>query len=262
MNDTAIKTMIIEDEAMARDFLAKTIKDIFPEIEIVAMTESVQDSIAWLNAPGNAADIIFMDVMLIDGSCFEIFRNTEINSHVIITTAFDRYALKAFEENCIDYLMKPIKAEALKRAIGRCRDSMCSTNLNNLLDALSAKNKKDYKERILTYDDGHIIPIGIPSVMCFISESKENYAITKEGRKQAIKETLDTMTSCIDPEKFFRISRGCIVSKDSIHSITKSLDGRLFITVGSPSGDSENGPMFNFTVSRSRAKEFLSWLEN
>lgn len=257
-----MKIMIIEDESMARDFLAKTIRNIFPNIEISAMAESVQESISWLNTPGNDVDIIFMDVMLIDGSCFEIFRNAKINAHVIITTAFDKYALKAFEENCIDYLMKPIREEDLKRAVGRCCESICSTDLDKLLAALSSRNKIEYKERILTYNDGHIIPVGIPSVMCFISESKENYAITKDGRKHAVKETLETLASCIDPEKFFKISRSCIVAKDSIHSITKSLDGRLFITAESPSGDSGNDTKFKFTVSRSRAKEFLSWLES
>lgn len=254
--------MIIEDEALARDFLAKTIRNIFPHIEIAAMAESVQESVAWLNTPGNDVDIIFMDVLLIDGSCFEIFRNTRIDAHVIITTAFDKYALKAFEENCIDYLMKPIREEDLRRAISRCCGSIRSTNLDNLLAALSSRSKIEYKERILTYDDGHIVPVSIPSVMCFVSESKENYAVTKDGRRHAVKEALDTLMTCLDPEKFFKISRSCLVAKDSVNSITKSLDGRLFITVRSLSGDSDNDTTFNFTVSRSRAKDFLSWLES
>jgi len=257
-----MKIMIIEDEALARDILAKTIKNIFPQTSIVAMSESVRDSIAWLNTPGNDADIIFMDVILVDGNCFDIFRNTRINAHVIITTVFDKYAIKAFEENCIDYLLKPIKEEALKRAIGRCRNSVKSTDLDKMLAVLSSRNKIKYEERILTHYEGHIIPVSIPSVMCFISEFKVNHAVTKDGSRHAVKETLDTIMSCLDPEKFFKISRSCIVAKENVNSITKSLDGRLFITVHNPSGDSDDGPTFKFTVSRSRAKEFLSWLEN
>ena len=109
-----MKALIVEDEKMARMQLAKVLSSEFPDIEIVATTDSVSSTVAYLDG-GPEPDVIFMDVELLDGNCFEIFRQTEVHSKVIMTTAYDTYAIKAFEVGGIDYLLKPIGLEALKR---------------------------------------------------------------------------------------------------------------------------------------------------
>ena len=98
-----MKAFIIEDEAMARDRLARTLTEYFPDIEIAGTAASVQESVDWLRT--GRPDIIFMDVELSDGKCFEIFKKTEVHGHVIMTTAYDNYAVKAFETGSIDYLL-------------------------------------------------------------------------------------------------------------------------------------------------------------
>jgi len=114
-----MKVLIIEDEQMAQATLARTLTRNYPEMEIVGMTSSVQESVDWLKQ--NQPDVIFMDVELSDGICFEIFRQVEIKADVIMTTAYDNYAVKAFEQGSIDYLLKPIDPEALQRAVSRIR---------------------------------------------------------------------------------------------------------------------------------------------
>ena len=116
-----MKILIVEDELMAQKSLTRVLMQNFPDMEIVGCTTSVKGTVEWLKNPANHADIIFMDVELSDGVCFEIFRQSEVKAKVIMTTAYDSYALKAFEAGSIDYLLKPIDPASLKRAVARCR---------------------------------------------------------------------------------------------------------------------------------------------
>ena len=116
-----MRVLIVEDEIMARQSLARALTQHFPDLHIVGTTGSVRETVGWLRTPGNVADVIFMDVELSDGDCFEIFRQIDVTARVIMTTAYDSYAVRAFEVNSIDYLLKPIDPAALRRAVERCR---------------------------------------------------------------------------------------------------------------------------------------------
>ena len=111
-----MRVLIVEDEIMAQNSLIRVLSQNFPDLDVVGTTTSVKGAVSWLKDPENSADIIFMDVELSDGVCFEIFRQVEVKSKVIMTTAYDSYALKAFEAGSIDYLLKPIEITDLKRA--------------------------------------------------------------------------------------------------------------------------------------------------
>ena len=102
-----MKALIVEDEQMARARLIRMIETDFPEVEVVGQTDSITGTLDFLRLNGDP-DIIFMDVELSDGDCFEIFRQRDVTSKVIMTTAYDSYAVKAFETGSIDYLLKPI----------------------------------------------------------------------------------------------------------------------------------------------------------
>ena len=144
-----MNVLIVEDELMAQKSLTRVLMQNFPDINIVGSTTSVKSTVAWLNTPENHADIIFMDVELSDGVCFEIFRQTEVKAKVIMTTAYDSYALKAFEAGSIDYLLKPVDVTSLKRAVARCRMSGGQIDVEALLKAVGSNQepKKEYKER-------------------------------------------------------------------------------------------------------------------
>ena len=106
-----IKTLVIEDEPRARKNLIALLEENFPDIKIIGETGSVRETLAWMKE--NEADAIFMDVELSDGNCFDIFRHTDVKGQVVMTTAYDNYAVKAFEVNSVDYLLKPIEIEDL-----------------------------------------------------------------------------------------------------------------------------------------------------
>lgn len=251
-----MKVLIVEDEIMAQKSLTRVLTQNFPDMEIIGYTSSVKGTVEWLKTPGNVADIIFMDVELADGECFEIFRQVEIKAKVIMTTAYDSYALKAFEAGSIDYLLKPIDQSSLKRAVARCRMSGGQIDVASLLKAVGSQTepKKEYKERYIVRFNDRIVPLLTANIAYVYSEEKTNYLVTFDDQHYIIDSSLDVICDELNPDSFFRISRSCIVSMKAINSIIKQQGGRLRI-VASPQ------PSFEMTVSRSRVDDFLSWLE-
>ena len=253
-----MNVLIIEDEIMAQKSLTRSLTLNFPDMNIVAYLDSVMGAVGWLRENGNSIDIIFMDVELSDGVCFEIFKQIEIKAKVIMTTAYDSYALKAFEAGSVDYLLKPIEAEPLKRAVARCRMGGGGVDVEVLLRMLEGgqqrKFTKGYKERYIVRFNDRIVPLNVTDIAFIYSEDKNNYLVTFDGQKYIIDSSLDVMNEDLNPENFFRISRSSIVSMKSIKSITKQPGGRLRI-------DTEPAPPYEMTVSRSRVDDFLDWLE-
>ncbi len=262
-----MKTLIVEDEAIARDQLMRLLKNNFPDVEVVSATDSVSSTIEWL-AENPQVDVIFMDVELADGECFEIFRQVQVNAQVVMTTAYNSYAIKAFEAGSVDYLLKPISLQALERAVNRCRKTLNmssgaaaggasgvqSTDIQKILSAIEELNvKKKYKERLVVQVGNQIIPVAISEVAYFFSEDKVNYLALHSGSRFLVDETMDGLEACLDPESFFRISRGCIVSRKAVQKVSKYISGRLMISL-------KPEPPFSVTVARTRVNDFYSWL--
>lgn len=251
-----MKVLIIEDEIMAQKSLVRLLSQNFPDITVVNILSSVKGAVSWLKDNPDAADVIFMDVELSDGVCFEIFRQTNVKAKVIMTTAYDHYAVKAFETGSVDYLLKPIDSTALKRAVARCRMSGGMVDVEQLLKAVgnNAAPEKEYKERYIIRFNDRIVPLQTSDIAYVYSEEKNNYLITSDGHKYVIDSSLDVIYEDMNPRDFFRISRGCIMSMKAIRSIVKQAGGRLRIMT-----DPESP--FEMTVSRSRVDDFLAWIE-
>ena len=251
-----MNVLIVEDEIMAQKSLTRLLTQNFPDMEIIGCTSSIGSTVAWLKDPSNVPDVIFMDVELSDGECFEIFRQVDIKAKVIMTTAYDSYALKAFEAGSIDYLLKPVDPSALKRAVARVRMSGGQLDTQALLKAIGEGSapKKEYKERYIVRFNDRIIPLLTSNIAYIYSEEKNNYLATFDEQRYIIDSSLDVINEEFNPNDFFRISRGCIVSMKAIKSIIKQAGGRLRIVA-------EPKSSFEMTVSRSRVDEFMKWLE-
>ena len=247
-----MKALIVEDEKMARDNLARTLTTLFPDIEIAGTAASVAETLRLLRDPAFAADVIFMDVELSDGDCFEVFRQENVRAKVIMTTAYDNYAVKAFEAGSLDYLLKPIEPAALRRSVERCRERASGVDIDALMRALG-RGAPQYKERFVVSIGEKIIPVATSDIAYFYSRDKYNYLAAADGTHYIVDSSLDTIADELDPARFFRISRGCIVALPAIRSITRQLGGRLRITA-------EPAPPFEMTVARARVEDFLSWL--
>ena len=194
-------------------------------------------------------------VELSDGICFEIFRQAEVKAKVIMTTAYDSYALKAFEAGSVDYLLKPVELADIKRAVARCRMSGGQFDYEALARAMeTGPARKDYKERYIVRFNDHIIPLLTSNIAYVYSEEKNNYLTTFDEQRFIIDSSLDVISDELNPDYFFRISRSCIVNTKAIISIIKQPGGRLLIK-------SKPAASFDMTVSRSRVDDFLAWLE-
>lgn len=247
-----MKALIIEDELRAREHMIRLLKDNFPAVEVVGAVGSVKETVAWL-ASHDAPDVIFMDVELSDGSSFEIFTQTDIPAPVIMTTAYDQYAVHAFEVNAVDYLLKPINLADLQRAIARVEAGEAVRPSGDAVRSLIAQVRK---EKFLIRLNDRIVPVRTADIAYFYSEAKNSYIVTMGGSSYVMDDSLDALAESLDPSAFFRISRSCIVSEGIIDSVSRLMGGRLRISVkpGIPA-------LTDFTVSRARVDGFMEWLE-
>ncbi len=247
-----MKALIIEDEARAREHMQVLLTEHFPSVEVVGAVGSVKEAVEWLTA-NEDPDVIFMDVELSDGISFEIFNKTDINSPVIMTTAYDQYAIQAFEVNAVDYLLKPIELKDLQRAVARIASG--EGNVPSVETVRSIMNQ-GHKEKFLIKLNDRIVPVRTADIAYFYSEDKNTYMVTESGSSYVLDDSLDALVDTLCPDEFFRISRSCIMAEKTIDSVSKLMGGRLRI---SPvRGTAVNT---DFTVSRARVESFMKWLE-
>ena len=247
-----MKALIIEDELRARKHMITLLEQNFPQVVVVGAVGSVKESVQWLST-NDAPDVIFMDVELSDGRSFEIFTQIELPCPVIMTTAYDQYAVQAFEVNAVDYLLKPIGLPELRRAISRVESGQAAKpaaeTVRRMLDQVR-------KEKFLIRMNNRIVPVRTSDIAYFYSEAKNSFIVTTSGASYVMDESLDTLAESLDPSAFFRISRSCIISEGVIDSVSRLMGGRLQVTLrrGFPE-------LTDFTVSRARVDDFLAWLE-
>lgn len=251
--------LIIEDEVPAQANLQRMLEKSHPDLQVVGVCSSVQGAVAWLQQTTHRADIIFMDVELEDGMCFDIFQQVEVRGKVIITTAYDNYAVKAFRVNSVDYLLKPIDPEQLQAAIQRCRQAAVTPShpafdLESLRRALPPEGANNYKRRFVVKFGDRLSVIDIAQVAYIYAEDKSTHLVTNEQRSYILDASLDTVSEQLDPTRFFRISRHCTVAVEAISGISKHPSNRLKVTLNPK-------PDFEVFVSRSRTTDFLAWLE-
>lgn len=254
-----MKALIVEDEKLAQQTLKRALAKNFPDIEVVGVTESVKGTLTWLRTPGNSADIIFMDVELQDGSSFEIFKQETITAKVIMTTAFDKYAVKAFEAGSIDYLLKPFDDESLLRAVSRCRAASENFDINVLLSAMQKfareqrGGQKSGRRRFIVRIGQKIIPIETSDIAYFYVEGKSKYIVKVDGTRYFFDQQMESILDELDPQVFFRISRNYIISSHAIDGIERIYGGRLKILMTPPAE-------VDMIVARSRVSDFMAWL--
>ena len=252
--------LIVEDEIPAQTNLRRIIEQHFDDLRIVGVQSSVVGAAAWLRDPANRPDIVFMDVQLSDGMCFDIFAQTEVRAKVVITTAYDDYAIRAFRIGSIDYLLKPIAPEDLQAAVERCRKALASEHPvaapdAELLRSLLTGGGREYKKRFVVRVGDKISVVSTEQIAYFYAEDKYTYLVTTDGRRLILDTSLDAASEQLDPRLFFRLSRNCTASIGTIGGISKHLSNRLKVNL-------EPRPDFEVFVSRSRTADFMNWLED
>jgi DNA-binding LytR/AlgR family response regulator len=208
-----MKVIIIEDEILAQAKLEAMLRSIDPEIEIVAKLGSVKESRAWLEKHP-APDVAFVDIQLSDDHSFEIFKNFHIQFPVIFTTAFDKYLLESFEHNTIDYLLKPITEDKLRRSLTKLKNLELHFFQGNLGKALAHTGQGN--NRMVVKKGTEYIALKWQDVAYFFTEHKVVFVKDIHGRQFIIDKTLGELESELNDNIFFRLNRKFIAHESAI----------------------------------------------
>jgi two-component system LytT family response regulator len=253
-----MNVLIIEDEAPAARRLEQLIKDYDSSVSIVGVIESITAAVRWLKEH-ESPDLIFMDIQLADGISFEIFRQMEVKTPVIFTTAYDQYTLQAFKVNSIGYLLKPISQDELNESMRKYNDLKELFNqtkpgmLQALLNSIQ-QGQKVYKSRFLVKLGDRLIFIFTEQIAYFMAEDKLVFIISNEGKKYNTDFSLDDLENLLSPQFFFRINRQFITHIQSIRNIHNYFNGKLKLNL-------HPEPAQDVIVSRERAALFKKWLD-
>ena len=252
-----MKVLIVEDENSVAKNLCDLLLEIHPGIEIMAILETVKETVEWIKLKNSRPDLGFFDIQIADGNSFEIFEQIKVPFPIIFTTAFDEYALKAFKVNSIDYILKPIKKSALITAIDKYKaiystDSSYETLLKAIQEIKDTQHKK-YKKNILVYYKDKILPITIEDIAYFYLENQAVFCITHKKEKYFIDQSLERIQTQINPESFFRASRQFIVSRQAIKSAAVFFSRKLKLEVAPPFSH-------EIIISKLNVAKFKKWL--
>lgn len=249
-----MNVLIVENEKPAAAGLSRLIKKIEPGIIIAGITETVESTINWLQT-NPSPDLIFMDIQLDDGLCFELFETVDLSVPVIFTTAYDDYMLSAFKVNSVDYLLKPIEESALKKAIDKFRSIHYKEAVkNDLLKQLLNEVNKGYKNRFLIQVGEHYISVPYNEISCFHILDRAVFIRTFSNKDYPVDHSLEQIQKMVDPDKFFRINRNNIVNFNAIKDITGYSSSRLNIKLN-------NQPAEELIVSKDRVSDFKKWID-
>ncbi len=249
-----MKVLIIEDETSASEDLIAILHEIDEDIKVLDVLESVRQSVRWLRA-NPAPDLIFMDIHLSDGSAFTLFQEIEVETPIIFTTAYNQYAIDAFNVNSIDYLLKPIKISDMTRALEKFR-RLTSNDVMAYLQrvvSLGKTHTEGYVSSLLVPVRDKLVPVDVNNVVCIYNTDHKTQIILSDGRNISYGKSLDAIMLSLDPMKFYRANKQYIVSRSYIKEIVIWYDNRLLVNMELELPE----PLY---VSKNKASEFKNWM--
>lgn len=251
-----MKTLIIEDEKAALRNLKAVMAEVDADFEIVGETDSVVESVQWFRQHP-MPELVFLDIHLADGSAFELFEYVDIRCPIIFTTAYDEYALRAFQVNSIAYLLKPIAQSDLQQALDKLKNlgnTSAPCTENKLLEMIrSLKREENYKSHFLIPVKGDkFVPLEVDSILFFYIEDGIVKAVNSELQEFIFSQSLDELAEMLNPRHFFRANRQFLISKKAIVDVSLWFNGRLVINLKAPTAE-------KVIISKAKVAEFKEW---
>jgi DNA-binding LytR/AlgR family response regulator len=255
-----MKALIIEDEHLIAQELNGKIKFLAEDVDVIQILPSLKTARKWFMANAEP-DLIFMDIQLSDGVSFELFETYQLNCPVVFTTAYDEYAIRAFKVNGVDYLLKPIDDDELKKAIDKCRTIVESrtqfpSDIKQLVKKLAEPEASQnlYKEKFIVNFRHQWIPVNTKEIAFFMKENI-HYIYTFSGEKHILDfTTLEEIEELLDPRIFYRANRQFIINIDAIQSVMPHENQKLSLTLRSPL-------KMEVDISREKAPAFKKWFD-
>lgn len=247
-----MNVLIIEDETAAAQNLQAILREIDPSIQVLEVLESIEESADWLRS-NPQPDLLFMDIHLADGESFRILDRVDITAPVIFTTAYDQYALEAFRLCSIDYLLKPIAVDDVKRALEKLQ--RLTGNERTSYTPRIKQAVKEYEETFLIHQRDKIIPLHRDQIAFCYTANERVMAYDFQGESYPIDRTLETLQAQLPASDFFRANRQFIIARRAVQEITVWFGSRLSLalTVETPE---------RIIISKARVPEFKAWLRS
>ena len=247
-----MKAIIIEDEPLSATELRTSLAEVAPYIEVVATASSVAEAVETIDRVDH--DLIFMDIHLEDGSGFDIFERADISVPVIFITAYDSYALKAFENKGIDYLLKPFGLDDLRRAIDK-RGLLSGGGSASAEHGAPTQTPPVYQERFLVHMGARMKSVTTAEIAYFMADGKYLHLMTHDGKDYILDRSLTDVGEKLPPNLFFRINRRFIISFDAIREMIRYSGSRIKVLLNPPLAEGEEA-----FVSTDRVPDFRQWL--
>ena len=251
-----MKALIIEDEKAAVRNLMALLGEVDPDIEVIDVLDSITDSVEWFQSHP-MPELIFLDIHLADGSAFEIFGHVDISCPIIFTTAYDEYALKAFKVNSVDYLLKPIDADDIRKALDKLSRLQSTAVEKEAIDYSAVMQALKRVEGYITHffipmKGEKLLPVSVDMILFFYIADGNVKAVMTDGKEYLFTQTLDELADSLDPALFFRINRQYLISRKAVQDIDLWFNGRLAINLIVPTLD-------RILVSKARVPDFKTW---
>lgn len=240
--DAALSAYLVDDESLALERLQRMLTQ-FPELRIAGTATDPAAAIRFLNS-SEPIDVLFLDIQMPGMNGFELLSRLAVQPFVIFTTAYDQHALRAFETNAIDYLLKPIEPAQLERSIaklGRLRPIVKpqwqqNPALPQLLKELTAslrESQSSYPSRIASRVGERISFLSVDDVTHFVAQDKLTFAVAN-GKRHCVDQTIADLEHRLDPAKFLRIHRSALVNTDWIYEVNSWFAGKVVVTLKDP----------------------------
>jgi two-component system, LytTR family, response regulator LytT len=247
-----MNVLIIEDEVKTGKELKRLIEGLDDTIRVLGVLDSVRSAVGWLDAHP-APDLIFSDIQLGDGLSFDIFLRVASNAPVIFCTAFDEYAIQAFQANSIDYLLKPIDEERLRLSLEKYKKLQRWFD-KGVLANVASQLSSGYKRTILLYVREKIIPVKTSDVAFVHAANGVVSLVTRTGHSYVCQYTMEQLERMLDPRQYFRANRQYILNREIIQDVEHYFNRRLYVKVAGTVPE-------KIIISKVRAAEFLQWME-
>jgi two-component system, LytTR family, response regulator LytT len=251
-----MKVVIIEDEKLTAKDLANTIRSVEPLAEIVAILPSVAEGVQfWKHEP--EIDLVFSDIELGDGQSFEIFERCQVNTPIIFCTAYNEYALQAFDTAGISYILKPFSAQSIAKAIQKFKDiqpqkETQEPDYQSIVQALQQQLIPAKIPNVIVHRGDRIIPIAGEKIAFFSVENTLVKAYTFEQEVAVVSQTLDDLEKKFAPY-FFRANRQFLLNRKAVKEASQYFNRKLLVHLSLPFDE----PIL---IGKEKTTAFLNWL--
>jgi two-component system LytT family response regulator len=256
-----MKVLIIEDEFLAALQLKAMVQECDADVQVIDTLDSVESAVQWFRAHPSP-DLLLADIELADGQSFAIFEQVDIKCPVIFTTAYDEFALQAFKVHSIDYLLKPINEDALRKSLQKLNEfkkmygtTSTSIDLKSLVNLLRnpALPAHTYRDRFLLKQGSRLVPVEVKEIAYFFTRDRISFVKTWDNRSLIIDYHLDELERMLDPRLFYRANRQVIISPRSVSKIHIHFHNRLKLEL-TPTIEED------VFISRDKATQFRTWM--